>query len=131
MTTTTTTTIYICDICKNKLNQNNEIKLKFNIQVIFHTEQTEGRNVNPYLSNEKIDICQKCYNKVLEGNYIHGNGAQGCNNYYFRHNEQLYTEDQIEKVIDLARETFICHCALEEHVENTYSKSDIKILINE
>lgn len=73
-------TIISCDICKSDLN----IKKDFYLETIFTTEQSEGRAVAPYLSKEKIDICKKCLDKVLEGNYIWGHGAQGRNTFYFK-----------------------------------------------
>lgn len=74
-------TIMSCDI----KDCNSEIKVKTEkIQVIFTTEQTEGRSCTPYLSEERFDMCEACMNKVLEGNYIFGYGAQGYNTYYFK-----------------------------------------------
>lgn len=72
-------TQYYCDICQEEIKG---IDLQ-DIQVIFHTEQTEGRSCGPYLSNESLEICETCYQKVLDGNYIHAHGAQGHNKYYF------------------------------------------------
>lgn len=54
------------------------------LQVIFHTEQTEGRGVKPYLTIQTLDVCEKCMEKIVEGNYVHGSGAQGVNEYYFK-----------------------------------------------
>ncbi len=51
------------------------------ISTIFHTEQCEGRTCKPYISNEKLDICDECYKVVLGGNFIHGWGAMGYNTY--------------------------------------------------
>lgn len=70
-----------CDI--KGCGAENPANVKKQIQVIFHTEQTEGRGVTPYLSNETIDICSSCLTKVLKGNYIHGSGAMGYNDYWF------------------------------------------------
>ena len=72
------TIIESCDLCKKET----EIKEE-NIQVIFITEQTEGRSITPYLSLEKFDICENCMDKILRGNYVFGYGAQGHNSYYF------------------------------------------------
>lgn len=73
------TEIITCDVCKSseKVIENKSM------QVIFHTDQTEGRSVKPYLSIEQFDVCEKCIDTVLKGNYIHGDGAQGYNNYSF------------------------------------------------
>lgn len=71
--------IYTCDI----KNCENEPKHKgFKIQVIFTTEQTEGRSIHPYLSMQTIDICEECLEIVLKGNYIFADGAMGYNKYH-------------------------------------------------
>lgn len=70
----------ICDVCDEETS--NE---KIDIQVIFTTEQNEGRCCKPYLCNEKLNLCNKCLNNVFyNGNYIYANGAMGCNIYFFR-----------------------------------------------
>ena len=74
------TETFSCDICKSTKAVIKEVQL----QVIFLTEQTEGRGIEPYLSNETFDICKTCLQKRLEGKSIYGNGAQGYNNYYFK-----------------------------------------------
>jgi len=53
-------------------------------QVIFTTDQTEGRSTNPYLSREEIDMCPECELRVLRGDAIWGYGAQGHNVFKFR-----------------------------------------------
>lgn len=75
-----TETIY-CDIddCKSDADVTEE-----RLQVIFTTDQTEGRGTEPYLSNEGVDLCEKCLKKVLKGNYIFAHGAQGHNTFYFK-----------------------------------------------
>ena len=75
------TTTYSCDV---KVCSNEPEKKGFSIQVIFTTEQTEGRSVKPYLANVQLDICDSCLNNVCKGNYIFANGAQGSNEYYFK-----------------------------------------------
>lgn len=77
-----------CDICEKEISN---AKAK-EIQIIFTTDQTEGRSCEPYLSNQVIDICKDCMDKVLKGNYIFAHGAQGYNTYYF--NDQ-YNKDKI------------------------------------
>lgn len=72
------TTTVSCDVC----HATKDIKEK-TIQVIFTTEQTEGRYIAPYLSDCKMDICACCLNKVLKGNYLYGRGAMGFNTYLF------------------------------------------------
>lgn len=62
-----------CDIC-NKEKPVTEIEYP----VLFHTEQTEGRTVTPYISKQKLDVCSDCKPKLL---VVHGWGAQGYNEY--------------------------------------------------
>lgn len=71
--------IFYCDVCKKE----NDIR-DIQMDVIFTTEQTEGRSCAPHLSKEKLQICEKCLGKVLKGNYIFASGAQGYNEYYFK-----------------------------------------------
>jgi hypothetical protein len=74
------TETFSCDIkdCKNKA-----VKIGLTLDVIFHTEQTEGRGTAPHISRVTIDLCQQCYDNVVKGNYIHGAGAMGYNKYWF------------------------------------------------
>ena len=72
------TKIY-CDVCK-KETKNEEI----DIQVIFTTEQNEGKKCPPYLCNEKLNLCDDCIEKILNGNYIFASGGMGCNTYSFK-----------------------------------------------
>jgi hypothetical protein len=71
---------YVCDI---KGCPNEAIHKQQQIQTIFTTDQTEGRSTAPYLSIEKLDLCEGCLNNLLAGNMIHGAGAQGYNEYWF------------------------------------------------
>ena len=67
---------------------------KIDIQVIFTTEQNEGRCCKPHLCNEKLNLCNKCLNNVLDnGNYIYANGAMGCNTYFFRKIEESDSDE--------------------------------------
>ena len=72
------TEVYICDIkeCGRKA-----IHKDTKLQVIFTTDQTEGRSCRPYLDNVTIDLCYECMVKVLEGRAIYANGAMGHNEY--------------------------------------------------
>ena len=70
---------YICDICK----KGNCIHHDFELQVIFITEQNEGRNSKPYLETVKIDLCEECISKILNGQSVFASGAMGYNKYYF------------------------------------------------
>lgn len=72
-------TKYFCDIygCKNECHKD-YVKM----QVIFTTEQTEGRPSNRYFAEANIHICNDHRIQLLEeGKYILANGAQGYNNY--------------------------------------------------
>jgi hypothetical protein len=73
--------IYICDIkgCKNT-SKTSEIS-QTTIQCIRTTDMTEGRPCNRYLDRENIDICKKCYDKILHGAYVIAYGAQGYNTF--------------------------------------------------
>ena len=66
-----------CDVCgKESLNTK-----KINYPVIFYTEQIEGRSCNPYISQEILDICESCRDKVLR---LKGYGAQGLNEFVIK-----------------------------------------------
>jgi len=73
---------YLCDMkgCENEVKG---WKGKA-IQVIFTTEQTEGRGVAPYLDLNKVDLCEECLAKIISGEPVYGYGAQGNNEYYFK-----------------------------------------------
>lgn len=73
---------YYCDVCEEE----KEIK-NLDIQVIFTTDQTEGRSKSPYLSKQIIDICDDCMSYLLQGYYLFGSGAQGYNKYWFKNVE--------------------------------------------
>lgn len=69
-----------CDIkgCSNQVTLNRSLP----IQVIFTTDQTEGRGVKPYLDNVRLDICEDCLEKLVKNQkYIIASGAQGYNTY--------------------------------------------------
>lgn len=70
----------LCDICKNEIYKHSPIK----IQVIFTTDQDEGRAVEPYFDLDSIDICDICKSHALAGNYIYAEGAMGYNKYFFK-----------------------------------------------
>lgn len=79
----------ICDVCN--LKTSNEA---VNIQVIFTTEQNEGKPCAPYLQSEKLDLCNNCLNKVLhDGYYIFAEGAMGSNKYFFKNRKYIYCEN--------------------------------------
>ena len=76
----------ICDV-KNCITKKEDVQVIFkniDIQVIFETDQTDGITSKPYLENIKLDLCENCKNKILNGNYLYAYGAQGYNTYYFK-----------------------------------------------
>lgn len=66
-----------CDVEGCSAEAPHNIKLP----VIFHTEQTEGIPVNPYVSYQTLDLCEKHFVDVVK---LHGHGAQGRNTYFFK-----------------------------------------------
>lgn len=50
---------YFCDICGKEEKDVKHICYP----VIFQTEQTEGRSVEPYISDTNIDVCPNCCKK--------------------------------------------------------------------
>ena len=71
-----------CDI--EKCESKNATAYNGMLQVIFTTEQTEGRPIKPHPINVNLDLCLSCFQKVCEGHAIFASGAQGYNNYWFR-----------------------------------------------
>ena len=74
-------TVVKCDTCKENMASHSQ---PTDLQVIFTTEQTEGRSTKPYLSMQKVDLCDKCKAFILEGHYVFGSGAQGHNDYHIK-----------------------------------------------
>ena len=76
-------TKYYCDVCHTETDNYEE-----KIQVIFETEQNEGKKCKPYLEENKLNLCDKCKNKILYGGkYIFAFGAMGSNKYFFKGDE--------------------------------------------
>lgn len=83
-----------CDICKKQECIENGLNVAImrqihprKVQVIFTTDQTEGRSHKPYLTLETPDICSDCYKRILKGEALYGAGAQGYNEYWFKKGE--------------------------------------------
>ena len=70
-----------CDVCGNETDQQHTER---QIQVVFTTEQTEGRMRPHQLTLERMDICQKCEDIIIGGKCLFGSGAQGHNKYWFK-----------------------------------------------
>ena len=65
--------ICYCDLCKK------EGAKTYKTIVRFHTEQNEGRIVEPYFTLTSIELCEKCAEKAI---IINGEGAQGNNRFW-------------------------------------------------
>ena len=71
---------HICDIltCNESASY-----VSHDIQVVFTTEQTEGRTTKPYLYMAKLDLCQDHFNDIIDKKrMIQASGAQGHNKYW-------------------------------------------------
>ena len=79
-----TKTFIICDICGNEISAYKNCVTpqdhKVTVPVIFHTNQEDGRPVEPYISFESIDICNECLMKLTN---LHADGCQGYNKYFW------------------------------------------------
>ena len=68
---------------------------KVNYPVLFLTEQTEGRSVKPYISNQELDMCADCIRINIS---ISGTGAMGYNEYKsVNHNSTIWNEFEIKQ----------------------------------
>ena len=63
----------LCDCCKKE-----KPTQKVTYPVLFMTEQTEGRSVDPYISYQNLDLCADCIRNTIG---ISGCGAMGYNEY--------------------------------------------------
>ena len=70
---------YTCDVCKIPYEVNYK---NVKMQVIFESEQNEGRKSPPYFNFVNLDLCVSCMNTTLAGYYIFASGAMGHNTYY-------------------------------------------------
>lgn len=71
-----TVEMFFCDVCGRQTEVHN-----VNYPVIFHTEEMEGRTVDPHIIHQKIDMCRECLSKTL---MLDGYGSNGLNRYSFR-----------------------------------------------
>lgn len=85
--------IFKCDVCGKTCDETNE-----RTQVIFLTEQQEGRMTQPYFQIVNIDYCDKCRAKMLSGHYLFATGAQGYNKYFFENPFTVNGKEYVEKV---------------------------------
>lgn len=71
----------ICDVCKSVPERVRDCAAPKQVTVTFVTEQNEGRPCKPYEESANLDVCKTCADKMRQGAYIKGSGAQGSNNY--------------------------------------------------
>lgn len=54
----------------------------YKLNVVFTTEQDEGRAVTAYLDSVQLEMCQTCYRRMIESRrLITAAGAMGHNTY--------------------------------------------------
>lgn len=72
-----------CDI--KDLTHSGEV-LTVTVAVIFDHDQEDGQSkTEPYLEQEKIEMCSGCYQYMLENKrYVYGFGAMGNNEYFLK-----------------------------------------------
>lgn len=75
---------YTCDVCKGALEGVDSSHVEVPMQIIFTTEQDEGRSSDHYFEMKKLDLCDTCKDKALSGKYIFAQGAMGHNTYHFQ-----------------------------------------------
>lgn len=68
-------TMITCDACGNPVPEDSE---RINFPVLFTTSQEDGRVVEPYIENCKLDLCYKCKYNVIK---IKATGCMGNNEY--------------------------------------------------
>ena len=90
--------IYFCDICKEESGAPRKGEGK--VQVIFTTEQNEGRTSRPYFEIVDINWCEQCRYKALQGNAIWATGAMGYNEYRFGGSTAEISKRQLHKMIE-------------------------------
>lgn len=71
--------ICTCDMCGG--DAKNE---KRRIPVTFLSEQTEGKYCKPYLTYADMELCDTCYEIVIDKQPVVGIGAQGYNRYSWK-----------------------------------------------
>lgn len=54
------------------------------IGVVFITNQSTGRNCEPFLTIEHMYICDSCRNEIISGKQLFGSGANGFYHYWFK-----------------------------------------------
>ena len=70
-----------CDISNREHNADTEIRT-YTMDVVFTTEQNEGRATSPYIDNVTLELCSACRNEILiKRKMITAVGAMGYNKY--------------------------------------------------
>lgn len=67
---------YYCDICGKEIKKPHTLVLP----IQFTTEQNEGKPVDKYIEDRKVDLCNECFERAVP---VYARGAQGHNTYYF------------------------------------------------
>ena len=75
---------FTCDLCGRQLAEGDMTHLD-NVPVLFTTEQTEGRQVTPYVEQVPLDLCHDCVDHLVN---VYAIGAMGYNKYYWREGRQ-------------------------------------------
>lgn len=76
---------HYCDLCGTEIKSSMVEKIETN--VLFTTEQTEGRPCKPYITKCSIDFCSKCFEEYKR-TLIMASGAQGRNDFRFRKSDK-------------------------------------------
>lgn len=73
-----------CDVCGVEVTRTKESEklLGVSMPVVFETEQDEGTPTKPYLTRQKMDICKRCYDDVIDQFTFRATGAMGYNEYH-------------------------------------------------
>ena len=72
---------YQCDTCEVEMTESGN-SMDYSLQVIFITNQEDGKLCEPYHAIEIVDLCKKCKTKILnEKRVVLASGCQGFNKY--------------------------------------------------
>jgi len=76
-----------CDV--TDIIHGGKVETNKDMPMVFLTETTEGRSTKPYLTTEKIDICELCLQHMIDTReLLTGEGSQGYNKYWFASQEE-------------------------------------------
>lgn len=74
--------IYGCDLCGKESQEKNDFK-KVRLNVIWTTEQSEGKNCKPYIDDEKLLLCQGCMDRIASSLIVKAYREHGDNQFEF------------------------------------------------